>query len=62
MAACDHHAAVGLKVVDTEVQGRRRSNAHIEQLRAAALQAAMGPLYALYREPGRHVVGLLAES
>ncbi len=27
----------------------------------AALNHAMGPLYALYREPGRHVIGLLEE-
>lgn len=28
----------------------------------AAVDRAMGPLYALYREPGRHVLGLLEEA
>ena len=28
----------------------------------AAIDQAMGPLYALYREPGRHVLGLLEEA
>ena len=28
----------------------------------AALQRIVGPLYPLYREPGRHVIGLLAEQ
>ena len=27
----------------------------------AEVERAMGPLYALYREPGRHVIGLLDE-
>ena len=28
----------------------------------AAINTVMGPLYALYREPGRHVLGFLEEA
>ena len=28
----------------------------------AAINTALGPLYALYREPGRHVLGFLEEG
>ena len=31
-------------------------------LHPAAISRALGPLYALYREPGRHVIGLLEEG